>query len=126
MISCFEDLDIWQGSTKLAISIYTVCREGAMRKEWSLNDQMKRAALSIPSNIAEGFERGSAGDFRRFLSIAKASCGELRTQLYIASELNFITKEKFAELSAECLRLSAMIASLIIRIDERKTKTGKG
>jgi len=93
-ISRFEDLRIWQAGVALSKEVYLLSKEVPLRKEWSLNDQMKRAAISIPSNIAEGFERGSPGDFKRFLLIAKGSCGELRTQLHLASELSFIEKKE--------------------------------
>jgi len=76
-------------------------------------DQITRAALSIPSNIAEGHERNSRAEYRRFLKIAKGSCGELRTQLYIGSEVGFIDKQRAGEYITESVHVIKMIQGLI-------------
>ena len=86
-IEKFEDLEVWKESISLATEIYTILK-GC--KDFSLKDQMQRAVVSISSNIAEGFERNSNKEFIQFLYFAKASCGELRTQLYIASKINIM------------------------------------
>lgn len=86
----FEDLEIWNESTELCIEIYEKLKNC---KDFGLRDQMHRAAVSIPSNIAEGFERGSNKEYIRFLYYAKGSCAELRTQLYIAKRLGVIEEE---------------------------------
>ena len=80
MIKTFEDLDVWKRSCQLAVEVYGVLQN---YKDFSLKDQMQRAAVSIPSNIAEGAERDSTADYIRFLRYSKGSCGELRTQFYI-------------------------------------------
>jgi len=105
----FEDLDVWQRACRLAVDIFKKF-EGC--KNFSLRDQIQRSALSIPSNIAEGSERGSNRDFAHFLNISKGSCGELRTQLYIARKLEFINKSVFNELVTESREVSAMLEGL--------------
>lgn len=105
----FEDLEVWQRTCRLAVDIYKTfsnCRN------FTFTDQIQRAALSIPSNIAEGSERGSAKDFAHFLNIAKGSSGELRTQLYIGRKLEFLTKPSFEALVKEAKELSSMLEGL--------------
>ena len=77
----FEDLVVWQKSMALAEEIYRITKSGEFGKDWGLKDQVRKAAVSIPSNIAEGFERYSAQELKQFLNIAKGSAGEVRTQL---------------------------------------------
>jgi four helix bundle protein len=85
----FEQLEVWKRACRLAVE---VCRTVAKSKQYALRDQMQRAAISIPSNIAEGSERDSKQDFVRFLRIPKGSAAELRTQCYIAVKLELLTK----------------------------------
>jgi four helix bundle protein len=80
----FEDLQAWQKARELVVVIYAMTREGEFAKDFGLRDQIQRAAVSIMSNLAEGFERGTRPDFHRFVVIAKASCAELRSQIYVA------------------------------------------
>jgi four helix bundle protein len=94
----FEDLEVWQRGCRLSVDIY---RSFAGCNRYSLKDQIERAGLSIPSNIAEGAERGSAKDFAHFLNFSKGSCGEVRTQLYIARKLKALEKSNFDKLIAE-------------------------
>jgi four helix bundle protein len=82
-IEHFEDFVAWQKARVLTAKIYRVTDEGKFARDFGLRDQIRRAAVSIMSNIAEGFERGRAAEFHQFLSIAKASCAELRSQLYL-------------------------------------------
>ena len=105
----FEDLEVWQRACRLAVEVF---RGFGSCREFTLKDQVQRAALSVPSNIAEGSERGSLKDFAHFLNISKGSCGELRTQLYIARKLNLLTKASFDHLVAESNELSAMLEGL--------------
>jgi four helix bundle protein len=105
----FEDLEVWQRGCRLSVDLYNAfetCRR------FSLRDQIERAGLSIPSNIAEGAERGSAKDFAHFLNFSKGSCGELRTQLYIARKLKAIEKAEFEKLVSETKQISAMLEGL--------------
>ncbi|MDR0872783.1 MAG: four helix bundle protein [Prevotellaceae bacterium] len=106
----FEDLEIWKEGMRISITIYDLLKNC---KDFSLKDQMQRAAVSIPSNIAEGFERQTNKEFIHFLFIAKGSCGELRTQLYLTKKLNYIEKENVDNLLEQSELLSAKIQSLI-------------
>jgi four helix bundle protein len=105
------------------VEVFRTTGESAWDREWALKDQMRRAALSIPSNIAEGYERGTAPEFKRFSMIAKGSCGELRTQLYVAQALALISKDKATPLLKECREISSMIVGLIQGFKPRKSKT---
>lgn len=107
-----EEIVAWKRGCRLAVNIYKITAKGALEKDWGLRDQMRRAAVSISSNIAEGYERDTAPEFKRFASIAKGSCGELRTQLYIAQALDYITKSDAESLLQECMEISSMIAGL--------------
>jgi four helix bundle protein len=91
----FEDLEVWQRGCRLSVSIFETF---ANCRTFSLKDQVERSGLSIPSNIAEGAERGSAKDFAHFLNFSKGSCGELRTQLYIARKPTLLPKKDFDDL----------------------------
>ncbi len=106
----FEDLEVWKKAVELSIRIYELIGSS---KDFGFRDQVTRSALSIPSNIAEGFERTSNKEFMRFLDIARGSCGELRTQLYIGVRAGFLDREKGDALIAETREVSAMITGLI-------------
>ena len=97
----FEDMQVWQKACRLVCEVYEVTREGEFARDFGLRDQIRRAAVSIPSNIAEGFEQDSDKVFSRSLKIAKGSSGELRTQLYIAAKLKYVTGERAKELVTE-------------------------
>ena len=116
----FEELEVWKRSCRLAVE---VLRTVAQSKQYALKDQMQRAAVSIPSNIAEGSERDSRLDFIRFLRIAKGSAAELRTQCYIAVRLELIKKEAANEFIQETKELSAMLQGLIRSISSRAEKS---
>ena len=105
----FEDLEVWQRGCRLSVDIFRVfenCRK------YSLKDQIERAGLSIPSNIAEGSERGSTKDFAHFLNFSKGSCAELRAQLYIARKLTVLDRNDFERLVSETKEVSAMLEGL--------------
>ncbi len=109
-IEKFEDLSVWQEGMRLVVDVY----EGLKAcKDFSLWDQMQRSAVSVPSNIAEGFERNSNKEFVQFLYIAKSSCGELRTQLYLAVELKLLPEELGTSLLEKTKKISAMLYNLI-------------
>jgi len=115
----FENLDVWQRGCRLAVDIfkaYSACRNLTMQ------DQVQRAALSIPSNVAEGYERNSNKEFIRFLNIAKGSGGELQTQLYISRKLDFIRKVDFDRLVKESKEISAMLHGLSRAVAKRIPK----
>ncbi|MGD9367272.1 MAG: four helix bundle protein [Desulfobacteraceae bacterium] len=108
--SSYEELEVWQRSCQLAVELYLRLKDC---RDFGLKDQMTRAAVSIASNIAEGAERGSTADFIRFLHIAKGSAAELRTQIYIASEIGGFSYEKSKQLISDLKRLSGMLHGLI-------------
>ena len=109
----FEDLEVWKRSCRLAVEIYKITETGKIGKDWGLKDQLRRSAVSIPSNIAEGFGRDSDAEFKRFLLISKGSCAELKTQIYIAESITFIDKERSRPIIQECDEVSRMIGSLV-------------
>ena len=106
----FEDLDVWKRSCQLAERLYQSLRES---RDHGLRGQMTRAAVSVPSNIAEGHERGTAREFVRFLNIAKGSAAELRTQLYIAKRIGALESDSANEMISECKEIGAMLQGLI-------------
>ena len=105
----FEDLEVWKKSCRLTIQIY---QSFGQCKDFSFKDQVQRSALSVPSNIAEGYERNSPRDFIRFLNIAQGSIGELRTQLYIAREISYLKNDLTVELLNKSKEISAMLSGL--------------
>ena len=109
----FEDLEIWKDARALTREIYQLTREPRFSKDFALRDQIRRATVSIMSNIAEGFERGGNQEFIQFLYIAKASCGEVRSQLYVAVDQSYVTQKDCEELTKSFRRLSIMISNLI-------------
>jgi four helix bundle protein len=109
-IKGFEDLEVWQVSMDLCTEIYALTNTDLFSKDFGLKDQIRRSAVSVPSNISEGFERDSKNQFLYFLAIAKGSCGELRTQLNIAYNLNYLEKSTFQELSLKCFQTSRQLA----------------
>ena len=106
----FERLEVWKRGCRLSVEVYRVL---ANVHDYGLVDQMTRAAVSIPSNIAEGAERRTDKEYINFLHIAKGSVAELRTQLYIASKLDMIPREKAKELIQEAKEISAMLQAMI-------------
>jgi len=112
-IKSFEDLEIWKEARRLTQQIYSLSRAPRFSKDFSLRDQMRRAAVSIMSNIAEGFERGGNQEFVQFLYIAKGSCGEVRSQLYVALDQEYVDQKETDNLLLTLKRLSVMIKHLI-------------
>jgi four helix bundle protein len=109
----FEELEIWQEARRLTQAIYQLTKREKFSRDFSLRDQIQRAAVSVMSNIAEGFERGGNQEFVQFLYIAKASCGEVRSQLYVAVDQGYIFKADSEESIVAFRRLSGMIGNLI-------------
>lgn len=114
IIGRFEDILAWQKAKILTIKIYLILKDN---KDYSFKDQLQRAAISIMNNIAEGFERKSDKEFKYFLFIAKGSCGEVRSMLYIANELNYIPKEKNRELYLSVLEISRLLSGFIKKLN---------
>ena len=109
----FEDLEVWKRSSRLAVSVLELLESV---KLYALKDQMARSCISVPSNIAEGAERESDREFRRFLAIAKGSAGELRTQLYIGQRAGLFSVETAMPLIQEAREISSMIEGLRKRL----------
>ena len=110
VVKSFEDLDIWKDGVRLSVQVYEQLKDC---RDFGLRDQLQRSAVSVPSNIAEGFERQTNKEFIQFLYIAKGSCGELRTQLFLASKVKVISEETAIKLIEEAKKLSAEIYKLI-------------
>lgn len=108
-----EDIEIWRSSCALAKHIYKLSNKGNFRKDYSLKDQIRRCAVSIPSNIAEGFGRQSKKEFIKFLYYSKGSLQELKTQLYLAKSLDYINSNDLKELKDKTEKLTKQIGSLI-------------
>ena len=108
-IERFEDLELWKEAVKMGVSIYKLTEEGKMARDFSARDQLRRAAISVSNNIAEGFEYNSNKTFVRFLMYAKGSAGELRSQLFVLREAGIIEESKFHPLWENALKLSKNI-----------------
>ncbi|MXN92689.1 four helix bundle protein [Flavobacterium sp. Sd200] len=113
-LNSFEEIIAWQKARELNTEIYRVTNNNEIfAKDYGLRDQMRRSSVSISSNIAEGFERETAKEFIRFLYIAKASAGEFRSQLYLASDLGYISNEEFDNLSLKVSDISKLLSGFI-------------
>jgi len=108
----FEDLIAWQRARALSRAVYAVTGQPAFSRDYGLRDQIQRASVSIMANIAEGFERGSRSEFHRYLSIAKASCAEVRSLLYVALDCGYLSQSQFDQLMAEGLEVARIIGGL--------------
>jgi four helix bundle protein len=122
-IQKFEDLEIWKKSILVVRLIYDVTSTKPFVNDFPLRDQIRRAVISISSNIVEGFEKRNNNEFKRYLKIAKGSVGETRNQLFIALALNYITKTEFDEINNLLLELAAKIGALINYLDKQKNQT---
>ena len=118
----FEELIAWQKARELAKDIYRLTSTGVFAKDFGLKDQIRRAAVSIMSNIAEGYERGGRAEFHQFLVIAKGSCGEVRSQLYIAHDVGYLKEESFEKAKDDAEQLSKIIAGLMKSVKTQKAK----
>jgi four helix bundle protein len=105
----FEELEIWKVSRELTCRIYKLTMNGLFSKDYELKSQIRSAAVSIMSNIAEGYERGGNQEFVQFLSIAKGSSGEVRSQLYVALDHGYVCQEECEQMIDSCKKLSIMI-----------------
>ena len=108
-IERFEDLDLWKDAVKMGVLIYKITEEGKMARDFSARDQLRRAAISVSNNIAEGFEYYNNKEFVRFLMYAKGSAGELRSQLFVLKEAGIIEENRFHPLWENALKLSRRI-----------------
>src|SRR5687768_1836984 len=112
-IKRFEDIEPWKSARKLTSEIYQVTSSNDFARDFGLKDQIRKASVSILSNIAEGYERGNDKEFCYFLSIAKGSSGEVRAQLYVALDLGYIPLETFNRLSKAVTEIGELLAGFI-------------
>lgn len=122
-VTRFEDLLAWQKARVLTREIYQLTRTSTFRQDRALANQMQRAAVSVMSNIAEGFERNSAGDYHRFLIMAKGSCGEIRAQLYVALDADYINQTDFTHLQEVTAELGRIIGGLVRAVASQRQKS---
>ena len=118
-IERFEDLVAWQKSRELNKEVYSVTMSAAFSRDFSLRDQVRRCSVSMMANVAEGFERGRPTEFKQFLSVAKGSCGELRSHLYVALDVGYINKDVFDALYAQASEVARIIGGLRAAVERR-------
>lgn len=124
-IKQFEDLEIWQSARRLAKEIQVISNETDLKFDYKFNEQIKSSSGSVMDNIAEGFERDGNLEFRQFLSIAKGSAGETRSQLYRAFDYGYITEEKLNILKTDYENLSGKIKKFLIYLNKSDYKGTK-
>lgn len=127
-IKHYKDLSVWQKSMDLAVEIFKVVKFLPKEELYGLSDQMRRAVVSVPSNIAEGQQRSSTKDYIRFLHIAKGSLGELETQIMLCERLEYLRKEKTNQLIGQCIEIQRMISGLIsslVLVLDKENSEGK-
>ena len=120
-IQRFEDLLAWQKARHLTKSVYQITTAGTLGNDYGLARQLQRAAVSIMSNIAEGYERNSPADFHRFLMIAKGSCAEVRSQLYIALDVAYIDQPTFQTVFNQAEETARLIGGLARSVRKRQS-----
>lgn len=121
-IKSFEDLSCWQLAREVARDIGQHCRRGQLRDDPSLMDQIRRSSGSVMDNLAEGFDRGSRGEFIQFLGYAKGSAGEVKSQLYRAFDNEYLTQKEFESLTKRITRTSAQIKGLLTYLNSSSLK----
>jgi four helix bundle protein len=119
-IERFEDLIAWQKARALTQSVYEATRQASFAKDYGLSSQIQRAAVSIMSNIAEGFERGGRGEFHQFLSTAKGSCAEVRSQLYAALDIGYLDKANFERLIVQAEEVARIVGGLRASVQRQR------
>jgi len=119
-IERFEDFIAWQKARKLTSEIYKVTNHGEFGSDFGLKNQIRRAAVSSMSNLAEGFERGRPTEFHQFLSVAKGSCAELRSQLYVALDAGYLNLPTFEALMTQATEVGQILGGLRVSIERRR------
>jgi four helix bundle protein len=119
-IERFEDLVAWQKARVLTGEIYRTTRSDSFYLDASLKSQLRRASVSIMANIAEGFERSRPSEFHQFLSVAKASCAEVRSHLYVALDAGFVTRDEFNNLKALTEEVGRVVGGLRAAVERRR------
>lgn len=121
LFKTFEELPVWQAGKALALKVYRLTNGGHFSRDYELRNQIRRAVVSVSSNIAEGFERGTRKELIHFLYVAKGSIGEVRSQLAVAEALGYVKRAELHDLREDCLRISRQLAAFIQSLRE-KTK----
>ena len=116
----FEELKVWQLARELVNEIYTITGAKKFLRDYALTDQIRRASISVMSNISEGFERGSNKDFVKFLYIAKGSIGEVRSQLYIALDQGYLANNEFEKMRKKTEEIGGMLGKLIQYLEQKE------
>ncbi|MBP9664845.1 MAG: four helix bundle protein [Pyrinomonadaceae bacterium] len=124
-IERFEDIEAWKLAREVTRAVYSVSSSGVFAKDFALVNQVRRATVSILSNIAEGFERNGDKEFVQFLSVAKGSCGEARAQLYVALDQGYLSEADFLALREKLIQVSKMISGLIAYLRRSDLKGSK-
>ncbi|MCH7803891.1 MAG: four helix bundle protein [Acidobacteria bacterium] len=112
-IKQFEDLEVWRAARALTKAIYRVSSTGQFARDFQLTNQIRRSANSVMSNIAEGFEGDGNREFQHFLAVAKGSCGEVRSQLFIAFDQGYVALNEFQSLCQEATKVSRLLSALM-------------
>lgn len=120
-IERFEDIEAWKKARKLAQKIYKITGSGEFAKDWTLKDQVRRASISIMSNIAEGYGRKTDKEFIQFLYIAMGSIFELQSQIYMALDLSYMSKEEFKDVFTTSNEVAKLIGGFIKYLKKAKT-----
>ena len=118
-ITSFEDLVVWQKGIALVKQVYALTATGQLSRDFGLRDQLRRATVSIPTNIAEGFERSFHKEYLHFLNIAKGSAGELRSLLRVSLEIGYIAQPQYEEIKAVVVELSKCLSGQIGALREK-------
>jgi four helix bundle protein len=124
-IARFEDIEAWKAARELTKTIYRASSAGEFGRDFGLRDQIRRASVSILSNIAEGFEREGDKEFLQFLSMVKGSCGEVRAQLYVALDQGYVSDEQFHVVSDKAISISKMISGLMSYLRQSEFRGNK-
>jgi four helix bundle protein len=124
-IKTFESMEIWKQARELTKNIYRISAVGGFAKDYGLRDQIRRAGVSVMSNIAEGFELGGNNELMQFLAIAKGSCGEVRCQLYVALDQNYLEGGQAEQLIDQHRKLSIMLFNFMEYLKKSRFKGQK-
>ena len=124
-ITKFEDIEAWQKGRELKQVLYRCSQRGEFAKDFALRNQIRRAAMSVTANIAEGFERGGNREFIQFLSTSKGSCGEVQDHLYTAMDEQYITKQEFEKLYAQTAEVGRLIGGFMKYLQHSEIRGNK-
>ena len=116
----FEDLIAWQKARELASAVYDATTKGGFAKDFGLRDQITRAVVSVMSNLAEGFERGTRSEFHQYIVVAKASCADVRSDLYLAHDIGYLDSGQFEKLMAQADEVARIVNALRSAVQKRR------